>query len=96
MTSTMRKRLTALEAKMAQKGLVLTEAQIQALERAKVDKEVHGEFEICPGYFGAGYIPCRHAEGCRAVGFAKLYVYDRKTPITAADLLNDRVLPFYD
>ena len=28
------------------------------------------------------------------VGFAKLY--DRKTPITAADLLNDRVLPFFD
>ncbi len=28
------------------------------------------------------------------IGFAKLY--DRKTPITAADLLNDRVLPFYE
>ena len=28
------------------------------------------------------------------VAFAKLY--DRKTPITAADLLNDRVVPFYD
>ena len=28
------------------------------------------------------------------VGFAKLY--DRKTPLTAADLLNDRVLPFYE
>ena len=28
------------------------------------------------------------------MGFAKLY--DRKTPITAADLLNDRVIPFYD
>ena len=28
------------------------------------------------------------------VVFAKLY--DRKTPITAADLLNDRVLPFFD
>jgi transposase InsO family protein len=28
------------------------------------------------------------------VAFAKLY--DRKTPITAADLLNDRVLPFFD
>jgi len=28
------------------------------------------------------------------VAFAKLY--DRKTPITAADLLNDRVLPFYE
>jgi hypothetical protein len=30
---------------------------------------------------------------------AKLAVpklYDRKTPITAADLLNDRVVPFYD
>ena len=28
------------------------------------------------------------------VGFAKLY--DRKTPLTAADLLNDRVIPFYE
>jgi len=28
------------------------------------------------------------------VAFAKLY--DRKTPVPAADLLNDRVLPFYD
>ena len=28
------------------------------------------------------------------VAFAKLY--DRKTPITAADLVNDRVVPFYD
>jgi hypothetical protein len=39
---------------MAQEDLVLTEAQIQALERAKVDKEAHGEFESeCPGYCGA-------------------------------------------
>ncbi len=32
------------------------------------------------------------------VAFAKLYdrLYDRKTPITAADLVNDRVVPFYD
>ena len=28
------------------------------------------------------------------VACAKLY--DRKTPITAADLLNDRVIPFFD
>jgi hypothetical protein len=28
------------------------------------------------------------------VAFAKLY--DRKTPLTAAELLNDRVVPFYD
>jgi hypothetical protein len=25
-----------------------------------------------------------------------LKLYDRKTPITAADLINDRVVPFYD
>jgi hypothetical protein len=93
---------------MAQEGQVLTEAQLAALERAKQEKEAHGEFESeCPGYCGAQdtfYVGTMKGVGriyqqtfvdtYAKVAFAKLY--DRKTPITAADLLNDRVLPFFE
>jgi hypothetical protein len=39
---------------MAQERLILTESQLAALEKAKADKEAHGEFDrACPGYCGA-------------------------------------------
>ena len=101
-------RLRALEEKMAKESLILTESQIQALERKKQDDEACGEIETAhPGYLGAQdtfYVGTLKGVGriyqqtfidtYAKVGFAKLYT--TKTPITAADLLNDRVLPFYE
>lgn len=105
---TFKKRLKALEAKAAQDNLILTEDQLAALERAREEKEAHGEIDTQhPGYLGAQdtfYVGTLKGVGriyqqtfidtYAKVAFAKLY--DRKNALVAADMLNDRVLPFYE
>lgn len=101
-------RLLALEERAAKENLVLTEFQVQALERKKQDDEVFGEIETFhPGYLGSQdtfYVGTLKGVGriyqqtfvdtYAKVAFAKLYT--TKTPITSADILNDRVLPFFE
>ncbi|HAU9811138.1 TPA: IS481 family transposase [Legionella pneumophila] len=101
-------RLKALEVKVAEEGIILTESQITALERKKHDDEACGEIETAhPGYLGSQdtfYVGTFKGVGrvyqqtfvdtYSKVAFAKLYT--TKIPITAADILNDRVLPFFE
>jgi transposase InsO family protein len=101
-------RLKRLEKWAAEEGHVLTENQVQALENAKEEKEAHGEIETYhPGFllgqdtFYVGWIKGigkiyqqTGIDTYSNTGFAKLYT--EKTAMTAADFLNDKVLPFFD
>lgn len=100
-------RLKALKAMAAQDRAVPT-GLLVALEMAKSEKEPHGQFEgEYPG--SGGEQDTFYIGNIKGVGpiyqqtfidtysrlaFAKLY--DRVTPLTAADLLIDRVVPFFD
>ena len=103
-----KKRLAALEEKVEQEGIILTDEQVAALERKKQDDEACGEIETHhPGYLGSQdtfYVGNLKGVGriyqqtfvdtYSKIAFAKLYT--TKTPITSADVLNDRVLPFFE
>ena len=105
---TFAKRLKALSAKVAQDGLILTDDQIHALEKAREDKQAQGEIETeHPGYLGCQ--DTYYVGNIKGVGriyqqtfidsyskVVQVKLYDRKHAITAADMLNDRVLPWYE
>lgn len=103
-----RKRLANLERHVAQTGEVLTEAQVSALEKKRDDDVAYGEIETAhPGYLGSQ--DTFYVGTIKGVGriyqqtfvdtyskWATAKLYTTKTPITAADLLNDRVLPYFE
>lgn len=98
------KRLKALEAKMAQEGIVLTESQLQVLEKRRTEKEAHAEIETHhPGYLGCQ--DTYYVGNFKGIGkvysqvfidsysrVADVKLYDDKTALTAADMLNDTTL----
>lgn len=103
-----KQRLRALEHQAAEAGLVFTEAQVVALERKRDDDLACGEIETAhPGYLGSQ--DTFYVGTLKGVGriyqqtfvdtyskWAAAKLYTNKTPITSADLLNDRVLPFFE
>ena len=93
---------------VAQDGIILTEFQIAALERKKEEEKANGEIETYhPGYLGSQ--DTYYVGTIKGVGriyqqtfidtyakTAQAKLYDRKNALVAADMLNDRVVPFYE
>lgn len=89
-------------------GIILTEAPVAALERKKHDDVACGEIETAhPDYLGSQdtfYVGTFKGVGriyqqtfvdtYSKVTFGKLFT--TKTPITAADMLNEKVLPYFE
>lgn len=92
---------------MAQDGLILSESQLAALEKRRNEQEACGEIDT----EHLGYLGCQDTyyvgnfkgigkvytqvfiDSYSRVAHAKLYT--EKTAITSADMLNDKVLSFY-
>lgn len=101
-------RLRRLEKWAAENTGILTESQVQALEAAKEEEEAHGEIESHHSGFLLAQDTCylgyikgigrlyqqTSIDTYSNVGFAKVYL--EKTSLTAADFMNDKVLPFFD
>ena len=93
---------------MARDGIILSDDQVAALKRKQQDDVACGEIETeHPGYLGSQ--DTFYVGNLKGVGriYQQTYVdtyskvahcklYTTKTPITSADLLNDKVLPFYE
>lgn len=101
-------RLRWLERKAAEEGLVLTEEQKLALEKKHDDLKECGQIETQhPGYLGSQ--DTFYVGTLKGVGriyqqtfvdtyskYAICKLYTMKTALTAADTLNDCVLPFFE
>lgn len=101
-------RLKRLEEWSKASSNILTESQVKALEDAKAQREAHGEVETHhPGFllgqdtYYVGYIKGvgkiyqqTVIDTYSNVGFAK--VYTEKNSLIAADMLNSKVLPYFD